>query len=214
MIRERVSTQGIVRPLEPAPELDAFQVPPETIGKLSEISVRRYLDARAEFDKRFASTIKTIEKHRRRNLELAKNDTKRSMGIFQNAFTLGGSQATSDEPSYGIADGLRASSGSWGWAWVLDEQERPPPSSIVSRRDTTEARRLAKIADQSVLQNDQSLSGNNFWSVVVNFLTVTPDRHSSGTTSSLLHPTRLPNKHKSRFSRLLSRHPTVDEEAS
>ncbi|KAF9464961.1 hypothetical protein BDZ94DRAFT_1254956 [Collybia nuda] len=204
MIRERVSTQGIIRSLEPEDELQAFHIHPETIGSLSELSVRRYIDARADFDKRFSSTIKTIEKHRRRNLEHAKDDTQRSMGIFQHAFNLE-DNSSGKATECGIAEGLRASSGSWGWAWALDENEHPPPSSIVSRRDTMEARRLAKIADQSVLQNDQSLSGNNFWSAIVNFLTVTPDRHMSSTPSGLV-------KRKSRLSRFLSLHPTTEDD--
>lgn len=206
MIRERVSTQGIIRPLEPESELHAFEVRPEAIGTLSERSVRRYINARADFDKRFAGTIKTIEKTRRRNLEHAKDDTKRSMGIFQRAFTLEENQSAENETRHGIADGLKASSGSWGWGWALDGNEHPPPSSIVSRRDTTEARHLAKIADQSVSQNDQSLSGNNFWSAMVNFLTVTPDRHTSNTSSP-----NIVSRRKSKFSRLISRHTPVED---
>ena len=63
----------------------------------------------------------------------------------------------------------------WTWAWALDD-EHPPPSSIVSRRDTAEARRLARVADLSVEQEESKLSGNMLWSVLVNFLTVHP-RH-------------------------------------
>jgi hypothetical protein len=65
-------------------------------------------------------------------------------------------------------------SGSWKWAWALDGDENPPPSSIVSRRDTDEARRLGRIADQSLSQEESRLSGNNLWSTVVNFLSTSP----------------------------------------
>lgn len=62
---------------------------------------------------------------------------------------------------------------SWMWTWALDG-EHPPPSSIVSRRDTVEARDLARVADLSVEQEDSKLSGNMLWSVLVNFLTARP----------------------------------------
>jgi hypothetical protein len=77
----------------------------------------------------------------------------------------------------GIKDGLLASSGSWSWAWALDANENPPPSSIVSRRDTQEALRLARIADQPMLHSEEhSMIPNNLWSGFVSFLTVTPDK--------------------------------------
>lgn len=41
----------------------------------------------------------------------------------------------------------------------------------MARRDTTEARRLARIADQSVGQEESKLSGNRLWGVLANFLT-------------------------------------------
>jgi len=175
MVRERVSTQGVTRALESEHELAAFSVPPENIGKLSELAIRRYLDARAKFDKKFGSSMKAIDKHRLRNLEQDKNDTKKYMDTLQHLLMRYKNKTTEnrvgDEGVPGSID-----TGHWSWAWALDEQEQPPPSSIVSRRDTEEARRLAKIADESVFQNDTSLSGNNFWSLVVNFFTVTPDR--------------------------------------
>jgi hypothetical protein len=175
MIRERVSTQGVIRALEAENELAAFSVPPEDIGKLSEHAIRRYLDARAKFDKKFASSMKAINKHRLRNLELDRSDTKRNVNALQHSLMRYKKRTTVDNTGDGDVDGS-IDPGHWSWAWVLDEQERPPPSSIASRRDTTEARRLAKIADECVFPNDKTLSGNNFWSLVVNFLTVTPDR--------------------------------------
>ncbi|KAG9079465.1 hypothetical protein FS749_008511, partial [Ceratobasidium sp. UAMH 11750] len=56
----------------------------------------------------------------------------------------------------------------------------PPPSSIVSRRDTAEARQLAVCADR-YLDGESKMSGNNLWSVVVDFLTQTPDRNAKST---------------------------------
>lgn len=207
MIRERISTQGIIRPLEPESELAAFGVQPEIIGQLSELTLRRYLDARTMFDKKFSHTIHIIEKERRHNLKLAKKDTKRNMTVLQHSLLQEEKSASSGNGTpHGIKEGLLASSGSWSWAWALDGEERPPPSSIVSRRDTTEARRLARIADQAVLQDDQTLSGNRFWSSVVNFLTVTPDRDN--TVAPVVQSL---GKKGSRFSRFFTHRPPVKE---
>lgn len=204
MIRERISTRGVVRPLEPESELTAFQLPPELVGEVSELAVRRYLDGAAKFGRKFAKATKAIEKARRRNLERAKRDTMRNIAqlhTFLNSGRSGdhgegsqhgqgdGSHAASQDghaegssaravkadTAQGVKEGL-AASGSWPWAWALDADENPPPSSIVSRRDTDEARRLAKIADQAVLMDEHAVSGNNLWSLIVNFLTMTPER--------------------------------------
>ncbi|KAG5339480.1 hypothetical protein C0989_004067 [Termitomyces sp. Mn162] len=191
MIRERVSTQGIIRPLEPESELSALIIDPDVIGRISELTLRRYLDASAMFDKKFAHTIRAIKKDRWRNLTLAKKDTKRGLAALHHKITL--SSAENSNSSSSVAHGVRESfpsSGSWNWAWVLDGEERPPPSSIVSRRDTAEARHLAKIADQSLFQDDQSLSANRLWSAVLNFFTFDQDQPLSNANSTK-RPSRL-----------------------
>ncbi|KAF8891847.1 hypothetical protein BD779DRAFT_1610537 [Infundibulicybe gibba] len=152
IIRERVSTQGIIRALEPEPELDAFKTPQDIIGVLSELSIRRYLDARARFDQKFASTIKSVDKQRHRNLDRAKHEPIRSFTLLHEPS--GHESGTS--PDGGRPRGSVAS---------------PPPSSIVSRRDTEEARKLAMFADRAVLEGNHSMSGNNLWSMVVGFFT-------------------------------------------
>ncbi|KAJ7287106.1 alpha beta-hydrolase [Mycena rebaudengoi] len=169
MIRERVSTRGVLRPLEPEAELDAFTVPPDVIGVVSELAVRRFIEGSQLFDRKFAGTTKTVEKHRRRNLERAQKDSVRNMREGKSG---------SDK------DGLLASTGSWSWAWALDTNETPPPSSIVSRRDTQEARRLARFAEQPMLQQEHSMTGNNLWSVMINFLTANPDKDKEKTVKS------------------------------
>ncbi|KAK0241337.1 hypothetical protein EDD85DRAFT_818487 [Armillaria nabsnona] len=172
MIRERVSTQGVIRPLEPESELDALNVPIEFMGAISELAARRFIEGQAKFDKKFSHAVKAIEKHRIDNLKRAKKDTIRNIAVLQHSLE-------SEEKTDGdkrIKDGLLEASGSWSWAWALDAGETPPPSSIVSRRDTDEARRLAKIADQAVFPGEHSVTGNNLWQVLVNFLTVTPDK--------------------------------------
>ncbi|KAJ3785120.1 hypothetical protein GGU11DRAFT_684254 [Lentinula aff. detonsa] len=154
MIRERVSTRGVIRPLEPPSDLPALCVPPQLIGEISERAVRRYIEGRTLFDKKFSGLRKTIEQRRRKHLQKARKDTTRNMSALK------GSTA------------LLASSG-WSWSWALDHNEHPPPSSLVARRDTHEALMLARVADQAVLQDEQGgvMSGNNLWSVIVGFLT-------------------------------------------
>lgn len=175
MIRERVSTQGIIRPLEPADKIDALHVPPAIIGVLSERAIRRYLEGRAVFDQKYAKVSLTIEKERKRNIDLARKDITRNLTHLQELQN-GGAPGKQKDTSQAFRDGLESSTGIWGWAWA---DERPPPSSIVSRRDTDESRRLARIADQSVLQDDARLNGNSLWAAIVNFLT---------TSSSKEHP--------------------------
>ncbi|GJE91355.1 alpha/beta hydrolase [Phanerochaete sordida] len=208
MIRERVSTHGIIRPLEPESELPAFSLPPELIGVVSELAVRRYHDAKAKFDKKFSSTVKTIEKHRRRNLDIAHRDAVRNMAQLQHYVGQGGAAGA----PRGIAEGLK-SSGSWSWAWALDADERPPPSSIVARRDTSEAVELARIADQAVLADeDVVVSGNNLWQLMVNFLTTSPEKrghhHHAGGADAGGGDSRKSKEERirSRFAQLVSDH--------
>ncbi|KAG6899838.1 hypothetical protein C0993_006356 [Termitomyces sp. T159_Od127] len=193
MIRERISTQGIVRPLEPESELSALAIDPDIIGCMSELTLRRYLDASAMFDKKFAHTIRAIERDRKRNLKLAKKDTKRDLAALHHKLFLSEAESSSSSSSMtsrGRRAGSFTSSGSWNWAWALDGEERPPPSSIVSRRDTAEARHLAKIADEFLLQDDKALSGNRFWSAVLNFFTSDQDQLPSDTNLTK-RPSRL-----------------------
>ncbi|KAH7883288.1 hypothetical protein F5I97DRAFT_1903823 [Phlebopus sp. FC_14] len=172
MIRERISTRGVVKPLEPTDELDAFRVPPEIIGVLSEKAVRRYLEGKSTFEKKYAKDIQAIEKHRNRNIDLAKKDIRKNLEELKASKARGGNRETKP-----VDYSLEQTTGSWSWAWVLDGNEKPPPSSIVSRRDTDEARRLARIADQAVLQEGTHISANSLWAVIVNFLTVSPEHH-------------------------------------
>ncbi|KAJ7072701.1 hypothetical protein C8F01DRAFT_1104996 [Mycena amicta] len=179
MIRERISTRGVVRPLEPESELPAFSVAPENIGVVSELAVRRYLDGVQKWDRKFAGARKSVEKHRKRNLERARKDTVKNMSLLHNFIGRETETSSADkaESANSVKEGLLAMSGSWSWAWALDANENPPPSSIVSRRDTQEALRLARIADQTMFQTEEhTMTGNNLWSLMINFLTVNPDK--------------------------------------
>ncbi len=174
MIRERVSTKGVVRPLEAEDQLAATTYPPELLGTISELLLRRLIDAVQRHENKFAHAIKDIEKQRRQTILRATQDIERNMSLLQSTLEQEGTGTAADHSSgKGIKEGLIPSAGSWSWAWAVDGNETPPPSSIVSRRDTEEARRLAKIADLGVFQQDgnRSLLGNSLWSTMVDFLT-------------------------------------------
>lgn len=173
MIRERVSIKGVVRPLEPQEELQAFTWDHNLIGVLSELAIRRYIDARDKFAKKYKATARAVEQTRRKNLAAAKQDIDRNVEALKTARnnspgprTRSGSLREEMQ-----AETLDLGSGRWNWAWALSHDERPPPSSIVSRRDTVEARNLARIADQAVLESDGvKFSGNNIWAVMMQAL--------------------------------------------
>jgi hypothetical protein len=199
MICERVSTRGVIRPLEP--DLDALLVPAEILGALSELTVRRYLNGKVRFDKKFAKEVRAIQKQRDRNLELSKQDVMKNIAQLQglkSSQSKNGKGKAHDTPK-GIKEGLEPASASWSWAWALDADERPPPSSIVSRRDTSEARRLARIADQAVLQEYSQISANSLWAVVVNFLTDRDHKHADSDVSNGNHQPLSPSQKRKPF---------------
>lgn len=199
MIRERVSVQGLIRPLESCSALGAFGVPPDAIGQLSELTLRRYLNAQTTFDKKFSYTTAKIEEERRRNLEISREDTTRSIQLLQQSL-LRDDHSHSNKEFHG---GLSAVSGNW--AWILDEGESPPPSSIVSRRDTAEARRLARVADQPGTKKEPAFSGNRLWAAIVEHLAAKPqfgfDVPKNSSTDS--------GKRPSMFSRLFRSDPGI-----
>ena len=205
MIRERVSTKGVVRPLEHETELGALQL--QYVGRLSEQTINRFLKEREIFDKKFSKTLNSIEKHRRRNLERSKHDMTKWLGFLRQFLHKSDDEAETEKRIESVILSPR-----WNWAWACEEED-PPPSSIVSRRDTVEARKLAEVADLSVLGEDHSISGNNLWSVVINFLTATPGKNnhilheSEVTNSETESPSALGmtgKKPKSKFSRIFT----------
>ena len=183
MIRERVSTSGVLRELEPENELTACTMPLERIAQLSEETVGRYHRNKRKFDQQFEHTIKSIEKSRQRNLAKSKEDTIKRITVLQQSISResGGSRIGEDrhDAERRSQSGLKfdqrvLSSPGWAWSWVLDESENPPPSSIVARRDTEEARQLAAVADWATREGEDRMSANNLWAVIQNFLTAAP----------------------------------------
>ena len=150
MIRERVSTQGMIRPLEHEEDLPAFKLSPQRVGTIPEIVLVRYMAAKQAADQRFASTIKGIEKARVRNVERASRDLALHAAAVRR-----------------VASGVKGTSvsgagaGVWRLAWALDADEHPPPSSIVGRLDTEEALRFARAADKRWLVEFTAAAGSD-----------------------------------------------------
>lgn len=151
MIRERVSTTGVCRPLEPQSELAALNVPADEVGVIKEGQAMRYLNGQHLWDKKFHRAAKQVQKHRRKNLKMAKEkDGHKLLNMWEDRIrrkereregtdTEGsGWETEGDGAESGIAtpDGEERSvlDQSWSWEWAL-QGEAPPPSAIVSRRD-------------------------------------------------------------------------------
>ncbi|RYP09397.1 hypothetical protein DL765_008460 [Monosporascus sp. GIB2] len=66
MIRQRVSRHGVITPLEPASDLPACNMRPEDIGVVKEGPVRKWLEARRQWDNRFGSAAAKVRKQRLR----------------------------------------------------------------------------------------------------------------------------------------------------
>lgn len=139
MIRERVAPDGACRPLEPEAELSAMTMPRDEIGMIKEGPGMRYLNGQALWDKKFGHALKSVAKHRKRNIENAKKiDAGKIAHMWQervkqhhNEELGGGTDWETDLEGDGNDAILDKS---WSWSWAL-KGEAPPPSAIVSRRD-------------------------------------------------------------------------------
>lgn len=64
MIRQRVNQHGVIRPLEPAAELPSCVIHPDDIGVVKEGPVRKWLEARRQWDSRFSNARAKVHKKR------------------------------------------------------------------------------------------------------------------------------------------------------
>lgn len=181
MIRERVSTKGIIREMEPEDEISALEMTLDTIGLVNELGVKRYLDAQAVWEKRFKETLKTIMKQRKRHIDAADaEDTTRFTKLKASVLA---KEKDDDEKNKVL------NSSKWSWSWVVAGDENPPPSSIVARRDTAEARRLSKIADEPVEEKENRMNGNNLWAMIINALSNGPEQSMPKSPVGVTSPT-------------------------
>lgn len=187
--------------MEPENEIPACNIPLDQVAVVNERSIRRYLEGQTLWDKKYSGVNKSIEKSRRKNLKLATKEGSKTMAYLKHQLHLNGQGGTlrppnatagpssapasprpsdvgrdmaDEEGQVRVGDVLAKTvlgSRHWTWGWVL-EGENPPPASIVSRRDTEEARRLSKFADRQLGPGDaeHQLSGNHLWSVIVEAL--------------------------------------------
>ena len=145
MIRERVSINGIIRPLEAEQDLTALQITPELLGTVSEHWIYRYIAGTEHHQKKFAACIKRIAKHRER--------------------TIAGLQRQGPS-EFHAGEAKTAAAPEWSLAWALEADGRPPPSSLVARPDVAEGLAFARGAkrgrhvgrgDEGLLEKEQRL---------------------------------------------------------
>jgi hypothetical protein len=168
-----------------------MQVPSDHVGTLPKRAIERYVTAKERSDKKFAHAIKRIEKQRLRNIDRASRDMNQHIAALQHyldrenqaAAAAAAASAASTLRGTGT-DRMTRTTSCWNMAWALDEDERPPPSSIVARRDTEEALKLARIADKAVLASEHTLSANNLWNVIISFLMASPEERKGRRTPS------------------------------
>ena len=172
LIRERVSIQGVIRPLEPEAELPSFQLKADLVGAATEIPLRQYIQAMAEYQVKFSSAYKNVIKERERNLRLAHEQDDRSLGYLESYLQKVTEKSERGQNALDSPRLQKITADSWNWSWALDEDEDPPPSSLVSRRDTPQALQLAVIAN---IAAENAPGGNGLWRCSLPCLTVTPD---------------------------------------
>jgi hypothetical protein len=62
MIRQRVDRHGIISPLEPESELPGCNLPPSEVGVIKEGPVKKWMNAKQEWDTRYASAKRRVQK--------------------------------------------------------------------------------------------------------------------------------------------------------
>ncbi len=138
MIRERVSTQGVIRPLEPESEIPLLQVDTTRLGRVSAPWAQIYLEGVQKHEKKFATCTRQIARRRERAIALL--------------------------PETAQAENAGVDGEGWSVAWALkDPSERPPPSSLVARCDTPEARALVRAATKQRKVLKQASDKGEFW---------------------------------------------------
>lgn len=154
MIRERVNFDGVCRPLEPESQLGAMTMPADQIGMIKEGPAMRYVEGQAEWDAKFKRTRRKIARHRAKNLGKSRDKDaavvikrwQAAAGASKAERERRGSASSTPATSTPATSGSDSDSshvdtpeprdvdGTWAWQWALND-EAPPPSAIVSRRD-------------------------------------------------------------------------------
>ena len=74
MIRERVSTTGVIRPMEPASEVACLNLDPASIGQAKVGTLRKWIKAQTSYDDRFRKHKDRVKRRRLRDYERAEKD--------------------------------------------------------------------------------------------------------------------------------------------
>ncbi|RDX53666.1 alpha/beta-hydrolase [Lentinus brumalis] len=146
MIRERVDVMGNVRPMEPAEEIEALNIPPQQIGVIKELPVRRWLEGQEEWDRKYKRTAERVIRKRKHYEAKAQRllDHARQQGWIHDELTPQTSRVSIPDGASRLSAGEIQPERRWG-PFDLKE-ERPPPTAIAGRRDTAEAVALLKKA--------------------------------------------------------------------
>jgi hypothetical protein len=139
MIRERVGIDGVVRPMEREEDLQACCLHPDDVGLIKEGAVKRYMQGKSQWDKKYPS--KRIHNRRKRNVKQAASHEARR--IAKMAIRKESSQPAADSPDSDVENNAAVMG-----TWAKVDGERPPPSSIAARRDTVDALQLASMLRQ------------------------------------------------------------------
>lgn len=126
MIRQRVSREGVCRPMESPDEIPELSIPPEEIGIIKKGPAERYLKGQQLWTEKYKKFAKQADKQRQRNIKRALKDSPRIEKAFEDSFKESGDQKYVLNKEF-------------SWSWALDG-ERPPPSAVVGRRDTVSLR--------------------------------------------------------------------------
>ena len=155
MIRERVTMTGVVRPMEDPSQIECLQLDVEEIGIFKPGPVKRYLEGVGKWKHKFKHTARNVEKEREKSLRESHKKAQQTIKEGDKIF---------DIPEV-----------SWRWQWAL-ENEKPPPASVVARRDTNEARKLAEIVDK--IDSNKNSKIVNLWSLIVHLLSPQKSKYS------------------------------------
>ncbi|TIB71390.1 hypothetical protein E3Q24_02352, partial [Wallemia mellicola] len=147
MIRERVSMGGVTRPMEPPEELEYLRMSVNEVGVFKPDAVKRYIEGMESWNTKFKHAAKNVERQREKSLRESHIHAEKMMKENDDIF---------DIPEV-----------TWRWQWAL-ENEKPPPASIVARRDTQEARRLVELVDK--VDNKHASKTVNLWTLIVHLL--------------------------------------------
>ncbi|WVQ86452.1 hypothetical protein IAS59_000164 [Cryptococcus gattii] len=173
------------------------------IGKIKEGPAMRYINGQKLWDKKYRRTAERVKKRREKNLlqahKAGEKVGKRLEGVVRESMRaekakkrkerikekvkgkkLDEEDEDESETESSVKDGPTTVGTSMTWTWAL-KGEAPPPSAIVSRRDFSEARQLALMADRidSSVSHSTPLHGLNIWVGLAGFFSTSAEKEKT-----------------------------------